>query len=256
MTAAVCGASSRSRAVTGWVGPVASAEVTASTGSRPDTSPSSRAACPARTRESVPGRAAHQHVDGAPDEDATVGAADRGGHGRRPDPTGHPGHGRARSPTCPARPSSRCVHRGMEFYTRRDGPSRTGVAPDSVDGWETGTAAFAEWERHLDRVLPELAVHDLARQLADVQQRLWAAVHAARLDGLPASYLSAVARAATGDVRLRRPSRQRTAATATVPLSTARSATTAGPCPGRPRRAARPARSESARRTGATPPGA
>lgn len=81
----------------------------------------------------------------------------------------------------------------MRFYARGEWPSNAGVALDGVDGWETGSAAFTEWERHLDRALPELAVHDLARQLADVEERLQAAVQAARFAGLSWSRISAVA---------------------------------------------------------------
>lgn len=86
-----------------------------------------------------------------------------------------------------------CGWRGMQFYPRSEWPSTTGSAPDGVDGWETGTAAFAEWERHLDRVLPELAVHDLARQLADVEERLQVAIQAARFAGLSWSRIGEVA---------------------------------------------------------------
>ena len=91
------------------------------------------------------------------------------------------------------RSACECGWRGMQFYPRSEWPSSTGSAPDGVDGWETGTAAFAEWERHLDRVLPELAVHDLTRQLADVEERLHAAVLAARFAGLSWSRIGTVA---------------------------------------------------------------
>jgi hypothetical protein len=90
------------------------------------------------------------------------------------------------------RSACECGWRGMQFYPRSEWPSSTGIAPDGVDGWETGSA-FAEWDRHLDRVLPELAVHDLAQQLADVEERLQAAVQAARFAGLSWSRISAVA---------------------------------------------------------------
>lgn len=86
-----------------------------------------------------------------------------------------------------------CGWRGMQFYPRSEWPSRTGHAPDGVDGWESGTGAFAEWERHLDRVLPELAVHDLARLLAETEEQLRDAVHAARFAGLSWAGISAVA---------------------------------------------------------------
>ncbi|MDN5856744.1 MAG: hypothetical protein L0K86_28685 [Actinomycetia bacterium] len=91
----------------------------------------------------------------------------------------------------------------MQFYPRSEWPSSTGIAPDGVDGWETGTVAFAEWERHLDRVLPELAVHDLAQQLADVEERLRAAAQAARFAGLSWSRIAAVAGTRPVDARRR-----------------------------------------------------
>lgn len=94
------------------------------------------------------------------------------------------------------RSACECGWRGMEFYSRRDWPSRSGLAPDAVDGWDTGTATFAEWQRHLDRVLPELAVHDLARQLVDVEERLRIAAQAARFAGLSWTEI----RTATGSV--------------------------------------------------------
>lgn len=97
-----------------------------------------------------------------------------------------------------------CGWRGMQFYPRSEWPSVSGIAPDDIDGWESGTATFAEWQRHLARALPELAVHDLARQLADIEERLQAAVHAARFAGLSWSRLRAVtSRATAGSVRLR-----------------------------------------------------
>ena len=91
-----------------------------------------------------------------------------------------------------------CGWRGMEFHSRPDWPSSTGLAPDAVDGYDTGTATFAEWQRHLDRVLPELAVHDLARRLVDVEEQLRVAVHAARVAGLSSPQIRAVSQAARG----------------------------------------------------------
>ncbi|MHA6783948.1 hypothetical protein ACVGOW_23585 [Pseudonocardia saturnea] len=97
-----------------------------------------------------------------------------------------------------------CGWRGMQFYPRSEWPSASGIASDDVDGWESGTATFAEWQCHLARALPELAVHDLARQLAEIEERLQAAVHAARFAGLSWSRLRAVtSRATAGSVRLR-----------------------------------------------------
>lgn len=77
-----------------------------------------------------------------------------------------------------------CGWRGMEFYPRSQFPSTTALAPDTVDGSDTNTAAYAEWNRHLHRALPELAVHDRAQELRAAEQRLDHAVHAARLAGI------------------------------------------------------------------------
>lgn len=85
-----------------------------------------------------------------------------------------------------------CGWRGMQFYSRREWPSTSALAPDGVDGWDTGTAAFGEWERHLNRALPELAVHDLARQLAEVEERLARACQAARFAGVSWARLTAI----------------------------------------------------------------
>jgi len=85
-----------------------------------------------------------------------------------------------------------CGWRGMQFYPRSEWPSPTGIAPDGVDGWETGSAAFAEWERHLARTLPELAVHDHARKLAETENQLRDAVDTARRAGVPWSRIAAV----------------------------------------------------------------
>ncbi|MDN5748617.1 MAG: hypothetical protein L0H64_08930 [Pseudonocardia sp.] len=92
----------------------------------------------------------------------------------------------------------------MLFYPRSEWLSASGIAPDDVDGWETGTATFAEWQRHLARALPELAVHDLARKLADIEERLQAAVRAARFAGVSWSRLRTVTNTATANsARLR-----------------------------------------------------
>lgn len=102
------------------------------------------------------------------------------------------------------RSACECGWRGMQFYPRSEWPSPSGIVTDGVEGWETGTATFAEWQVHLARIVPELAVHDLAKQVADTEQRLEAAVHAARTAGLSWSRLRAVtSRATAGHVRLR-----------------------------------------------------
>lgn len=82
-----------------------------------------------------------------------------------------------------------CGWRGMEFY-----PRFSAVAPNGVDGWETGTVAFAEWDCHLRRALPELAVHDLVQDLVDVHERLMNACYSARLAGVTWARIEAVAK--------------------------------------------------------------
>ncbi len=51
----------------------------------------------------------------------------------------------------------------------------------------------AEWRDRLDRVLPELAVHDLARQLTEIEQQPTHACRAARIAGLDRTGVSAAA---------------------------------------------------------------
>jgi hypothetical protein len=96
-----------------------------------------------------------------------------------------------------------CGWRGAQFYPRSEWPSSSGLAPEAVDGWETGTAASAEWARHLSRGLPLLAVHDLARDLADIEQRLRDAVREARHAGVSWSGISAAAGMTTDNARER-----------------------------------------------------
>lgn len=91
------------------------------------------------------------------------------------------------------RAACECGWRGVQFYPRAEWPSPTGMAPAGVEGWESGTATFSEWQRHLDRALPELAVHDLARTLAVTETRLRDAVGVARRAGLSWSRIGAVA---------------------------------------------------------------
>ena len=96
-----------------------------------------------------------------------------------------------------------CGWRGTRFYSRGEWPSVTAAAPDAVDGWEDGTATFVEWRSHLDRVLPELAVHDIAQQLVEVEDRLALACQAARFAGLSWAHITRAAggHAAVGSAR-------------------------------------------------------
>jgi hypothetical protein len=73
------------------------------------------------------------------------------------------------------------------------GPSRDGHAPIQVEGWETGSGIYAEWDRHLNGVLPELAVYDAARDLAVAQARLDKAVRIARRAGRSWARIASVA---------------------------------------------------------------
>lgn len=86
-----------------------------------------------------------------------------------------------------------CGWRGMDFYFRSQHSGASPLAPDAVDGGETDTAAYAEWNRHLHRVLPELDVHDRAQELRAAEQRLYYAIHAARFAGVTWPRLAAVA---------------------------------------------------------------
>ena len=81
------------------------------------------------------------------------------------------------------RSACECGWRGAQFYSRSEWPGSSSIAPEGVDGWETGTAAFADWARHIVRVLPLLAVHDLAQALADTEARLRDVVRGARRAG-------------------------------------------------------------------------
>lgn len=85
----------------------------------------------------------------------------------------------------------------MDFYPRSQHPSTTALAPDGVNG-VAGSGTQAEWDRHLHRVLPELAVHDRARELRAAEQRLDRALRAAPLAGMTWSQLEA----ATSQARL------------------------------------------------------
>lgn len=81
------------------------------------------------------------------------------------------------------RAACECGWRSPRVYSRKRWPSQSGLAPDAVDGWATGTATFRDWSAHLHTILPELAVHDLAQEAAKANADLDAAVHAARQAG-------------------------------------------------------------------------
>jgi hypothetical protein len=86
-----------------------------------------------------------------------------------------------------------CGWRGPQFYPRAEWPSRDGHAPTQVEGWETGSGLYADWDRHLNRALPELAIYDAACALADAQTRLDNAVRIACGAGRPWSRIAAAA---------------------------------------------------------------
>jgi hypothetical protein len=82
------------------------------------------------------------------------------------------------------RAACECGWRGIQFYPRAEWPSPTGGPPEQVDGWTSGEGAYADWDAHLRRVLPDLAVHDLAQLLRPIAHRLDAAVQNARRVGM------------------------------------------------------------------------
>ena len=77
-----------------------------------------------------------------------------------------------------------CGRRGRRFYPRAEWPSPSGDVPVAVEGWEDATATCREWVRHVQQAVPELPVHELARQLTDIQATLTEAVSVARRAGL------------------------------------------------------------------------
>ena len=77
-----------------------------------------------------------------------------------------------------------CGWRGRQFYPRAEWPSPTGAVPAAVEGWEGATATCGEWVRHVQQAVPELSIHELARQLTDIRATLTDAVAVARRAGL------------------------------------------------------------------------
>lgn len=76
-----------------------------------------------------------------------------------------------------------CGWRGAQFWPRAEFPGSSSIAPDEVDGFETGHGACGEWLEHLHTVLPGLAVHDAAQDLAGAREALDQAVATARAAG-------------------------------------------------------------------------
>ena len=91
------------------------------------------------------------------------------------------------------RAACECGWRGMQFYPRAEWPSATGGPPDQVDGWTNGDGADGEWEAHLRRALPELAVP------RPITRRHDAAVHSARTVGLSWSVIGRAAGVTAGE---------------------------------------------------------
>ena len=74
-----------------------------------------------------------------------------------------------------------CGWRSPRFSPRAAGSDAD--PPAAVEGFDTGGGLYGEWSQHLHRVLPELAVHDSARDLAAARARLDNVVRAARRAG-------------------------------------------------------------------------
>ena len=77
-----------------------------------------------------------------------------------------------------------CGWRSNVFYPRAEWPSENGMAPQEVDGDETGTGIYREWTDHLYDALPELAVHDLTHAIEQAERALTEAVKRARARGV------------------------------------------------------------------------
>ena len=76
-----------------------------------------------------------------------------------------------------------CGWRGAGFWPRAEFPGSSSIAPDEVDGFESGGGVFAEWSAHLHATLPGLAVHDAAERLTHARDELDQAVVTARRAG-------------------------------------------------------------------------
>lgn len=79
------------------------------------------------------------------------------------------------------RSACQCGWRGAQFYLRSEWPTADEYAraPEEVDA-----RCMADWERHLRVVMPVLAIHDLAQQIAQAHNDLDQAVRMARGAGV------------------------------------------------------------------------
>jgi hypothetical protein len=96
-----------------------------------------------------------------------------------------------------------CGWRSHQFHSRSRWPSAPGEVPEVINGLATGTGMFAEWSRHLNRVVPELAVVENALQVAEFTTRLNDAVRTARRAGVPWSRIGEVTGLSTHDAAQR-----------------------------------------------------
>jgi hypothetical protein len=84
------------------------------------------------------------------------------------------------------------------LYPRSGFPSRDGMAPPRVEGFDDRTAAFAEWNEHFDRAVPELQVYELAMRLGALRDRFSDAVRDAQQAGAPRSSIASAVEIASG----------------------------------------------------------
>jgi hypothetical protein len=91
-----------------------------------------------------------------------------------------------------------CGWASERIYPRSEFPSPDGLPPPLVEGYEDLTMAFAEWNDHFTRAVPELQVYELAKKLGAVRDLFNTAVHDAQAVGVSRSLIASVVEQAAG----------------------------------------------------------
>ena len=86
-----------------------------------------------------------------------------------------------------------CGWRCAALFSRAEWPSVNGDAPAEVDGWESGTGCFRDWEAHMGEAVPELEIYDLSQRIVDLQRELEASISQARGRGVSWATIGRVA---------------------------------------------------------------